>query len=671
MNIKTPGIYVRAETPPVPPDQSIETALPAFIGYTERIAEEAFGLPVVVRITDIGEYEAVFGGIFRPLEYRIWVDIENQNGVLKVETPQRFFLYECLQQFFDNGGGDCFIVSVGTYTDTISASDFHRGLDAIKKLDEPTLILFPDAVLLQQNDLPDTISLGQLQIAALEQCAFLKDRFLIADIMMTGDIEGSVDEFRQRIGANELKYGAAYFPWIYSNYSHQFHFRDFSFYRYNDLGDSEPISDVFSLTSSLNTEAAIKQRMLIEEASLRNKEVEDIIQAINLSGLDRNHFGILASEFEHRVEALKQAEATELPTALEDFLSLLRHLTHVFPKLDAIVQPDLHFALTQIKVNTQIKILEKIKTLIALEKREEIRQIIDPTRGESEVNDDYSMINNTRWIDNETRAVEDIGAFPNDGVEGIPSGTGLEVFLEKLMPIGESLIKQITGLYEISLALESQAETNLFNEHPLFRQVAIETRLHLKKLPPSGTMAGIYAATDRDKGIWKAPANIRVDAILGPVISFDDRDQENFNIHPSGKSINIIRPFRGRGTRVWGARTLDGNSNEWRYVPVRRYFNYVEELVKKASEPFVFESNDSNTWNRVRSMLTNFFINHWRQGALAGATPDEAFFVNIGLGETMVQQDILAGRMIVEIGLAVSRPIEFIVIRYICRIEEN
>ena len=112
----------------------------------------------------------------------------------------------------------------------------------------------------------------------------------------------------------------------------------------------------------------------------------------------------------------------------------------------------------------------------------------------------------------------------------------------------------------------------------------------------------------------------------------DDASQSNLNVHTTGKSVNAIRFFSGKGVLVWGARTLAGNDNEWRYISVRRFFNMVEESVKKASEPFVFEPNDANTWVKVRAMIENFLILQWRAGALAGAKAEHAFYVKVGLG---------------------------------------
>jgi phage tail sheath protein FI len=134
--------------------------------------------------------------------------------------------------------------------------------------------------------------------------------------------------------------------------------------------------------------------------------------------------------------------------------------------------------------------------------------------------------------------------------------------------------------------------------------------------------------------------------------------------------VNAIRSFTGKGVLVWGARTLAGNDNEWRYVSVRRFFNMAEESIKKATEQFVFEPNDKNTWVRVKAMINNFLTAQWRAGALAGPTPEKAFYVNIGLGETMTAVDILEGNMIVEIGMAVVRPAEFIILRFSHKMQE-
>jgi phage tail sheath protein FI len=183
-------------------------------------------------------------------------------------------------------------------------------------------------------------------------------------------------------------------------------------------------------------------------------------------------------------------------------------------------------------------------------------------------------------------------------------------------------------------------------------------------LPPAAAVAGIYATVDRTRGVWKSPANESLNALRGLTVDIDNDLNDRMNVHDTGKSINALRRFSGKGFLVWGARTLAGNDNEWRYVSVRRFFNMVEESVKKATEPFVFEPNDANTWSKVRAMIENFLIVQWRQRALAGAKPEDAFYVRVGLGTTMTAQDILEGIMNVEIGMAVVRPAEFIVLKF-------
>jgi phage tail sheath protein FI len=180
-------------------------------------------------------------------------------------------------------------------------------------------------------------------------------------------------------------------------------------------------------------------------------------------------------------------------------------------------------------------------------------------------------------------------------------------------------------------------------------------------LPPSAAVAGAYATTDRGRGVWKAPANIGLALVTAPAIRVTDDTNDALNVDPtSGKSINVIRSFTGRGIRIWGARTLAGNDNEYRYVPVRRLTIMIEESIEKAIETFVFEPNEANTWVKVRSMIENFLFTQWRAGALQGEKPKDAFSVHVGLGVTMTADDILNGIMRVEVFIAPVRPAEFI-----------
>ncbi len=176
-------------------------------------------------------------------------------------------------------------------------------------------------------------------------------------------------------------------------------------------------------------------------------------------------------------------------------------------------------------------------------------------------------------------------------------------------------------------------------------------------IPPSGAVMGIYARSDQTRGVHKAPANEVVNNCLGLSCLYNKGEQDVLN--PAG--VNLIRALPGQGIRVWGGRTCSSNSL-WKYVNVRRLFIYLEETIKSQTNWAVFEPNDEVLWLRVQRTITSFLRDMYRSGALVGSTEDEAFFVNIG-HDTMTQSDILNGRLICVIGVAPSRPAEFVIFR--------
>jgi phage tail sheath protein FI len=207
-----------------------------------------------------------------------------------------------------------------------------------------------------------------------------------------------------------------------------------------------------------------------------------------------------------------------------------------------------------------------------------------------------------------------------------------------------------------------QVENALRNASKVYKQLHDVVLARMNILPPSAAMAGIYTRVDTEKGVWHAPANVSLASVTDTTLKITSKAQADLNVHVSGKSINAIRLFPGKGVLVWGARTLDGNSDDWRYINVRRTLIMLEESMKNGAFDYVFAPNDANTWSLVKSMLNNFLTNQWRQGALVGATPGEAFSVQVGLGITMTAQDILDGYMNISVKVAVSHPAEFIVI---------
>lgn len=199
---------------------------------------------------------------------------------------------------------------------------------------------------------------------------------------------------------------------------------------------------------------------------------------------------------------------------------------------------------------------------------------------------------------------------------------------------------------------------------PLYRELMKEVRISLNLLPPSAAMAGVYTMVDNTKGVWKAPANVSVATAVSPTVNITHEEQEDLNVPLSGKAVNAIRTFTGEGIKVWGARTLDGNSLDWRYINVRRTMIMLEESIKNAARAYVFDPNVANTWVSVKSMVSNFLTGIWKRGGLAGAVPDDAFSVHVGLGETMTPEDILEGIMRVTVLVALVRPAEFIEITF-------
>ena len=175
--------------------------------------------------------------------------------------------------------------------------------------------------------------------------------------------------------------------------------------------------------------------------------------------------------------------------------------------------------------------------------------------------------------------------------------------------------------------------------------------------PPSGAMAGVYARTDNERGVHKAPANEIVRGCTGLSSNYNTGEQDILN--PMG--VNLIRSFPGRGIRVWGARTISSNGL-WKYINVRRLFIYVEESIKANTNWVVFEPNSEALWGRVTRTIQNFLATCWRDGALAGSSPEQAFFVECG-PTTMTQDDIDNGRLICQIGIAPVKPAEFVIFR--------
>jgi uncharacterized protein len=199
----------------------------------------------------------------------------------------------------------------------------------------------------------------------------------------------------------------------------------------------------------------------------------------------------------------------------------------------------------------------------------------------------------------------------------------------------------------------------LSNALPAYQQWQDVLIGRMSVLPPSGAMAGIFTLSDQTHDVWNTPANMIVASVTSCTVKLNDAQQGPLNVPVNGKAVNAIREFLGRGPVVWGGRTLDGNSYDWRYIQVRRTILWIEQSIKNALKPFAFAANDAQTWVTVTSMISNFLQGVWAQGGLMGDKASDAFTVQCGLPVTMTAQDILDGYMIVQVTLQMVHPAEF------------
>lgn len=616
---KTPGVYVE-EISTLPPSAGmVPTAIPAFIGYTqkaEKNGKDLTGSPTL--ISSLLDYQAYFGAGYNPEE--INVTLGDKNSIAHVEFGKQFFMNDSVKMFFANGGGRCFIVSVGGYDDDITMDALLDGLKALKKEDLPTILLAPDAVLLPKKE-----ECYAVQQQLLAQCNELQDRVAVLDVY-DGYIDRSdsdvVLDFRNGIGVNFLKYGASYYPWIQSVFSADFGYDKITLKKGDDVTDLE---DLVTDPSTIKTLKEVIENVSTINAFLANPFGDD-------TSLKAKYYTVAEG-----AEGTNDEVAGYIEVIVELFTKIKEFITGG-SATNITVQNELVS-----KLNPSSVLASVIKNISAVDKALETGKVADDAFPE------YDLA--------EVKANAAIA-----GAEGKAQFVLAKKFVENQF---ESVIDVMGGIKRDMKSIQNHFDKVVFDTNPLYQNIVSEVRMELSKLPPSGAIAGIYAQVDFNRGVWKAPANVSLASTVKPWIRIDNVQQEDLNVDlTGGKSINAIRAFPGQGTLVWGARTLAGNDNEWRYISVRRFFNMVEKSLKLATNWAVFEPNDEGTWIKVKAMIDNFLTNLWKQGALMGASPAEAFFVNIGLGSTMTQVDVLEGRMNVEIGMAVVRPAEFIVLKF-------
>ncbi len=659
---KTPGVYTE-EIAKLPPSiAEVETAIPAFIGYTEKAEKNGESFTGrALAIESSKEYDAYFG-LGPPTAFEVTLDSTDRVSAVKATVP--YHLADAMKLFFDNGGGRCHIISVDSYeaNGAVDLDALKMGLLAIEKEDEPTLIVCPDAVLLDDNGLYD------FQKLALAQCARLGDRFLICDTKPSNEatFTASIQEFRNNIGISELKYGAAYVPYLQSSIPRTVRFRDVALRR--DGGASVPLESLTSDTAILQLIQDLKNAKAGADAIAKivRPKTEGILTPPNKT-LEDEYKSLLDA---YAAAATDPAKTSAIKAVYGFTLEVLSALREAAPSATQTKAFLLRDDIASLAETTGMK--AAFRTLGIHSKAFGGGVVADELMSQgtgtplSKVLEFFGISTG----DYNGLTDPDITPFyadPATDAAAMNAAARQAVFVA-MAPV----LKFFNAVASAGAAYEKTFDDGLEAAFGLYKQIKTAIAASSSILPPSAAVAGIYARVDNRRGVWKAPANESLNSILGPVVRITAEQQASLNVDSvAGKSVNAIRYFTGKGTLVWGARTLAGNDNEWRYVPVRRFFNFVEESCKKATEPFVFESNDANTWVKIQGMLEGFLRELWSRGALQGRKVEHAFFVSVGLGKTMTALDILEGRMIVEIGLAVVRPAEFIILRFSHKLAES
>lgn len=598
--LMTPGVYIEEVNAFPGSVVEVATAIPAFIGYTEKATRNGKSLVnQPTRITSFAEYVHLFGGAFNPVftldpvaEGEIVkneVTINGETKAINYLTDHDAYMFRGIQLFFNNGGGTCYIVSVGTYGGKgkvvkVSKDALETGLSTLLKEQEPTMVVIPEVVKLKDDGY-------DVYKKVLAHCAKMQSRVAILDIhdgdgaRISTDNVDVITKFREKIGTENLNYAAAYYPWLNTNIVQK-----------GDVTFQNIQTDLSTLLP--DTEKAAHELM-------------------SNFPKDNNVF----------IDKLIEEKPAELEDAIiADNSKVLIKPTTILPKEP--VKP----------VDPGADASQEEKDAFAAQK-----EIF--TKAQKEYTDAKKL------YDAEKKKLDDKKAEIIGNLKELLKGDTLKETKNLL----SSYIANKSRNYHLGLVATSPTYVNLLDE--------IRSVMNLQ--PAASALAGIYTMVDNSRGVWKSPANVSLNSVIKPSANITHDEQENLNVDAiSGKSINAIRTFPGIGTLVWGGRTLDGNSLDWRYINVRRTMIMLEQSIKLALRSYVFEPNDANTWVTVKSMIVNFLTDKWKQGALAGSSPDDAFDVQVGLGATMTSLDILEGKMLISVKLAIVRPAEFIVVTF-------
>ena len=708
-NYKTPGVYIEEISKFPPSVAQVETAIPAFIGYTEK-AERLNGDTLHLdptRITSLLEYETYFGTA-KSETIKVTIDDETDdlgeilNRKVKVNQPEvlaksPYLMYYAMQLYFANGGGPCYITSVGQYganptrlATGIVQGELVEGLAAIRKEDEPTLLVFPSAI-----NLPSDSDFWSVYDQALQQCNALQDRFAILDTYKDADYTETAstslvtpeEGLRNGItlGGDYLKYSAAYYPYLETILNYQF--------------DEDTVEITHTTSSPDAVPYALANLQMIAGTYVKptlpvgvSRKLSDVVTAIHAAaaGPRATIDGSLGTLFQFMIDTfdVNDAGAANFTTANRDLMLpilevAMSDIKEIIAVKDQIVD-DAEAAALSVSENTTQKtnienalqlfteeydgttnkIETAYKALVLLQEK----LIKDTT--DAKVKSTVFTAASSNNIFAQIKLILDVPSTQADVLANIGYDTAT---LDVVSGLGVLLTGIITEVNAADLA-GTDLDNGAMNgrtldqistqDNAVYNTIKTEIDALPLTLPPSAAMAGIYARVDASRGVWKAPANVGLSYVIKPTVQISHEEQGDLNVHTTGKSINAIRTFTGKGTLVWGTRTNDGNSLDWRYVNVRRLFISMETDISKSLEAYAFKANVHNTWVEVKTNIESYLFGLYGQGAFAGTTPENSYRVLIGKGETMTDEDVLNGYMRVSIMVAPVRPAEFIVLTF-------
>lgn len=617
--------------------------MPAFVGYTERALKAGNDLTRVPTLVEsLDDFEGRFGGVFRQREVHVLMSADDTSTVESVRLASRYHLHNTMRLFFENGGRRCFVVSAGNFDDEPGLQTLLPAIDAIRAYDEPTLIACPDAF----HDAIDTADCLAVQRHLLYQCEASGDRFALIDTP-PGPLEACLTRFRDEIGDDALRFGAAYAPWLFTNHprdlARELPYRSWRFNVETPAGAPVPRA-IF--------DADDYEHPLVEAANRANDDVDIVREDFVGNHEDES------ARFARALRTFHDGTTIGAEDALGELFDVACRHAEILDVWPTKLISDLRTLLDEATIQALVSALH---LLLRLQDNPCLPASLER----------YWPISASYWMEQFNHPMSPLHHPAKDSPFD-PVVARKLVYGEPDIPGDDSGLKGVFSVlrstsFEIQRLLEPQADAavrDLYANHTVVRAILREATRELSLVPPSGAVAAAMAATDVRVGAWTAPAGIALTGVDGPAAEVDDTLQSDLLADENGrKSVNAIRTIDGVGCAIWGARTLARDESDFCYVGAQRESMLIGKSVLASLVATVFEPNTSDTWQRVNAAVTSYLYSKWQAGALAGNTPEESYFVNVGIGSSMEPVDLQENRLIVDVGIALTLPSEFSVLR--------